>query len=57
MRSRRPCFVGRSKYSRRSNRPGRTSAASSWSARFVAAINRMLWYFGLLERMRFSGAR
>ena len=37
MIARRPFTSGKSTDTRRSNRPGRTSAASSMSARFVAA--------------------
>ena len=42
MSSRRPARVGGSKLSRRSKRPGRSSAGSRLSARFVAAISRMV---------------
>ena len=57
MISRRPDFVGRSKWSRRSNRPGRRSAGSRSSARLVAAISRMLLTWACAVGMRLSDGR
>ena len=42
MISRRPDRFGRSKYTERSKRPGRSSAGSRSAARFVAPMTRML---------------